>query len=359
MEGLQFAVDHAAADGFHLRLEASLPARGISALFGPSGSGKTTVLDTIAGLRPDIRQAQVSFSGQCWQSADMRMPPWERPIAYVFQEPRLFPHLSVRGNLEYAQRRARGPAQPVAQIADALDIGALLDRQPQKLSAGQGQRVAIARALLSAPALLLLDEPLANLDRASAAHCLHCLLQVAEENTLPMLYVSHRIEEVATIADQLLLLRDGQLEASGATRNLLSRLDHQLAEDDDAAAILVTDVLGRDPFGLLELQAEGEQLYVGGDAPAGSRQRLRIPARDVSVCRERPQQSSIVNILPVTLDEMRDISATHCLLRLRFGEQYLLSRITARSRQQLDLTTGDTLFAQIKSSALMKPGSEA
>jgi molybdate transport system ATP-binding protein len=356
---LDIAIDHTGEDGFSLRLEAAVPGTGISALFGPSGSGKTTVLDTVAGLRPDIDRARISFAGECWQAEGTRLPPWARRVAYVFQEPRLFPHLSVQGNLEYARSRARTAPPPLAEIVDALEIGSLLPRQPQTLSAGQGQRVAIARALLGAPRLLLLDEPLANLDRAAAAHCLRCLVRVAGERTLPMLYVSHRIEEVAAIAEHLLLLRDGRLEAAGPTAELLSRLDQRLAEDETAAAILLGEVMGRDDFGLLRLRAEGETLYVGGEATVGSRQRLRIAARDVSVCRERPSQSSILNILPVTLEDLRSISHTHCLLRLRLGGQHLLARITERSRHQLALTPGDALYAQIKSSALVKPGGEA
>jgi molybdate transport system ATP-binding protein len=351
--GLSLKIAHGDATGFRLNVDTSLPPQGITALFGPSGSGKTTLLDCIAGLRRDVRDAQIRFGDDLWQHGQDRRPPWARPVAYVFQDARLFPHLSVRGNLDYARHRAGPDAPPLDEVASALDINALLDRQPQTLSAGQGQRVAIARALLSGPQLLLLDEPTANLDREAAAHCLRCLASAASNRKLPMLYVSHRIEEVASIADHLLLLREGKIEADGPLPQLLAQLDTQLAEEDSAAAILLARVGEEDEDGLTALTADGEALYVSARAPAGSLRRLRVPARDVSVCRVRPQQTSILNVLPVVLEEMRPAGDAHSLLRLRLREQHLLARITRRSSRELDLRPGDQLFAQIKSSALL------
>ena len=260
----------------------------------------------------------------------------------------------MAGNLAYAEHRAGTGGPTRAEVIDWLQIGTLLTQSTATLSAGQAQRVAIARALLSAPRLLLLDEPLANLDRQAAADCLRCLRRVAGESGLPMVFVSHRIEEVATVADHLLLLENGRLRAEGPLPELVARLDSSLAEDENAAAILAATVVARDgDFGLTELTADGHRLFVASDAVVGEVRRLRIPARDVSVCRERPGQTSILNILPVTLDSLRSISATHCLLRLRLADQYLLARITERSRHDLDLAPGDPLYAQIKSSALL------
>ena len=353
-ESLSLRIDHRDEDGFALHVDLALPLTGITALFGPSGSGKTTVLDCIAGLRTDIHDADVLFGKEQWHGASGRRSPWERGVGYVFQDARLFPHLSVAANLDYAQRRARGPAPSREAVLEWLQIADILERRPSTLSAGQAQRVAIARALLGGPRLLLLDEPLANLDRAAAATCLQCLSRIAVESALPMLFVSHRIEEVGNIADRLVLLREGRVEAQGKLPELLSRLDSSLAEDEAAAAILVARVAGGERrYGLTELSASGQTLFVSSAAAPDSEQRVRIPARDVSVCRDRPQQTSILNILEVVLDSVRDVSATHCLLRLRLGEQFLLARITERSRRELQLEVGDRLFAQVKSSALL------
>ena len=353
MSSLSINIDHRGEGDFRLRLRLSLPARGVTGVSGPSGSGKTTLLNCIAGLRPDIRRAEIRFGAHCWQSSAHSLPAWKRGVGCVFQDARLFPHLSVAGNLDYAGKRAFSAAPDRDRVIDWLKIGALLPRRIGTLSAGQGQRVAIARALLGAPRLLLLDEPLANLDRPAARECLDCLLRISRESDLPMLYVSHHIEEVAALADQLILMRDGAVEAQGDASALLSRLDTSLAADEGAAAVLVTQATGRRADGLEELWADGRSLYVARRSGTGQRQRLRIAARDVSVCRQRPTQTSILNIMPVTLVDWRSLSDTHCLLRLRLEEQHLLARITERSRHELALQAGDALYAQIKSTALL------
>ena len=225
----------------------------------------------------------------------------------------------------------------------------------QTLSAGQKQRVAIARALLSAPQILLLDEPLANLDHAASAQCLGYLQRLADELDLPMLYVSHDIEEVSHLADHLVLLDQGKLVDQGSLLTLCSQLDTRLSHEEQAAAIVMAEITHHDEeFGLTELHLEGQQLFVSHlpQAP-GQLRRLRIPARDVSVCRQRPHGSSILNILAVTISELEHSGNTRLLLRLSIGEQYLLARITRKSAAELQLKPGDQLFAQIKSAALL------
>jgi molybdate transport system ATP-binding protein len=274
----------------------------------------------------------------------------------VFQDSRLFPHLTVRRNLDYAlRRRQTGGGPDPAQVSDWLDLGDLLDRGAEQLSAGQKQRVAIGRALVSNPRLLLLDEPLANLDRNAARQCLGYLQRLQGELDLPMVYVSHDIEEVSELADYLLLLQDGKAVAQGPTLDLCGRLDNQLSQEQQAAAITECRISGHDPaFGLTELDLEGHPLFVSRvDQAPGQHHRLRIPARDVSVCRQRPEDSSILNVLPVTLTAMRDSDDARVMLRLSLGSQYLLARITRKSAHQLKLTVGDRLFAQVKSAALL------
>jgi molybdate transport system ATP-binding protein len=350
---LRIEIAHSGPGDFSLQLHARLPSRGVTGIFGPSGSGKTTLLDCIAGLRPDIRAAHVQLGTEILQAADRHVPTWRRGIGYVFQDARLFPQLSVAGNLDYAATRARGAGPSREAVIRWLDIGALLARRVETLSAGQAQRVAIARALLAAPSLLLLDEPLANLDRPAARHCLACLQHASRESGLPMLYVSHHIEEIAAIADTLLLLREGRVEALGPLQALLSRLDNRLADDDEAAAILFASASGNNADGLSELVVDGRSLYVPGALPAGAQRRLRVAARDVSVCRQRPRQTSILNLLEVTLEELRESAQSHFLLRLRLDSQWLLARITERSRRELQLQPGDVLYAQVKSTALL------
>ena len=215
MSDLRLSIRHETG-GFSLAVEQMLPLRGVTALFGPSGSGKTTLLDAIAGLRRDLDSVELTVDGQCWQDESNFVPPWQRGVAYVFQDARLFPHLTVAGNLAYAEKRAFGPGPARDDVVQWLGIDGLLQRDVQSLSAGQQQRVAIARALLRGPRLLLLDEPLANLDRNAASECLACLQRIARESATPMIYVSHQIEEVCAIADHLLMLDHRRRPPAGA-----------------------------------------------------------------------------------------------------------------------------------------------
>ncbi len=361
MSGLQLQLDCAGADGFRLQLREDLPGEGITAIHGPSGSGKTTLLECVAGLRDPGPGSEIRWRNQVWHDAGGSLPPWERRCGVVFQDARLFPHLNVQDNLEYARKRRRGAAGPeLAQVADWLQLTDLLERDSASLSAGQKQRAAIARALLGGPGLLLLDEPLANLDKPARQQCLHLLLRLKRELGLPMLFVSHDIEETSQLADHLLLLEAGTVSGRGPMVELSSRLDTSLAQEDQAAAILCGKVRDHDEaFGLTRLEVAGQPLYVRHlpEAP-GQERRLRIPARDVSVCRQRPADSSILNILPVRLCEIRASTPSRALLRLALGEQYLLAQVTRKSISQLGLAPGDQLFAQIKSVALLSEARE-
>lgn len=348
--------------GFELGVDCHVPDRGVTAIYGPSGSGKSTLLDCIAGLRNAEAGSVIRFRDQHWLSGDGPIPPWQRRIAYVFQDARLFPHLDVAGNLDFAERRAT--AEPPASrrtLVEWLEMESLLPQMPASLSAGQKQRVAIARALLSAPQLLLLDEPLANLDHIASARCLGYLQHLATELDLPILYVSHDMEEVSQLADHLLLLDDGQVKDQGSMLELSSRLDSRLSHEEQAAAILLGTVSGHDPeFGLSHIEVEGQVLQVNHlEQAVGSTRRVRIPARDVSIARSRPEDSSILNILPVTVSEMENCSGARLLLRLALGSQFLLARITRKSAQRLDIKPGDALFAQIKSAALLSEAAES
>ncbi|MDZ7783127.1 MAG: molybdenum ABC transporter ATP-binding protein [Halioglobus sp.] len=356
MSGLAIRLDCPGDRGFRLGLDCTLPGAGVTAICGPSGSGKTTLLECIAGLRDPGPGALVRLGDTTWHGAGDPTPPWRRDIGYVFSDARLFPHLSVRGNLDYARkRRAPNAGADTADVVAWLELDELLERRPETLSAGQRQRVAIGRALLRAPRLLLLDEPLANLDAGASTRCLRCLQRLTGELALPMIYVSHAIEEVTQLADHLLLLEAGRAVAQGPLLELCSRLDNRLSREEGAAAILHATVASHDAhYGLTALDVEGHTLWVTGlDATPGSGRRVRIPARDVSLCRRAPDDSSILNILPVTIDAIEYTGAARATLRLALGGQFLLARITRRSVEKLQLQPGDNVYTQIKSAALL------
>ncbi|MEY2688825.1 MAG: hypothetical protein RL375_3023 [Pseudomonadota bacterium] len=353
--------------GFALDVDLQLPARGISALFGPSGCGKTTVLRSLAGL--ERAQGRIALGDEVWQddAGGIFVPTHQRAIGYVIQEAALFPHLDVRRNLVYGMHRvAPGERRiPLDQAVDLLGIGHLLARRPATLSGGERQRVAIARALLTSPRLLLMDEPLAALDAARKAEILPYLERLHGELAMPIVYVTHAMDEVARLADHLVLLRAGQVLAAGSLAEVLSRTDLPLASSDDAGVVLLARVVDHDTaYGLTRLALDNADLWVGAVAqPPGAPVRVRVLARDVSVVRSAPSDSSIVNVLPVTLMEIGADRSTALLgLAVGHGEPLveqlraprLLARITRRSLDALALRLGDPLYAQIKGVSLMR-----
>ncbi|MDD0842880.1 molybdenum ABC transporter ATP-binding protein [Pseudomonas sp. Gutcm_11s] len=357
---LKIELDLPFAD-FHLQVALDLPGRGITALFGPSGSGKTSLLRCVAGLEHGA-QGRVMIGDECWQDSTRGhfLAPHKRALGYVFQEASLFPHLSVRGNLEYGQKRIAPAARRIDldQAVQLLGIGHLLERHPDTLSGGERQRVGIARALLTSPRLLLLDEPLAALDSKRKQEILPYLERLHDELDIPMLYVSHAADEVARLADHLVLLDSGRALASGPLDELLPRLDLPLAQSDTASTVLHTRVCGHDShYQLLELELPNseQRLRIPHAAlPAGQMLRLKVPARDVSLSLEPPGPSSILNRLPVrVLDLAEGESPAQVLVRLELAGQPLLARITRYSHDQLGLHPGQALWAQFKAVALL------
>jgi molybdate transport system ATP-binding protein len=343
--------------GFTLDVDTQLPMRGVTALFGPSGSGKTTLLRCIAGLE---RAAGVlSLDGEMWQDDTRFLPAHRRPLGYVFQEASLFPHLSVRANLEYGLKRIAPDARKLKleQVVAWLGLSQLIERSdPAQLSGGERQRVAIGRALLTSPRLLLMDEPLSALDTRSKQDILPYLERLHRELDIPVLYVSHALDEVARLSDHLVLLEQGRVIASGALGETLARLDLPTAHFDDAGAVIEATVAEHDEaYHLTRVEFPGGSLWVGRvDASAGRAVRARVLARDVSIALDQPQHSSISNILPARIAEISDEGADRVNVCLIAGEaQVLLARITRRSRDQLGLAAGMRVFAQVKSVALM------
>ncbi|MFO1199630.1 MAG: molybdenum ABC transporter ATP-binding protein [Burkholderiaceae bacterium] len=344
---------------FSLDVALELPGRGVSALFGPSGCGKTTLLRALAGL--ERAAGRVGLGDEVWQDDDARVfvPPHRRAIGYVIQEAALFPHLDVRANLDYGARRIAAADRRVAagQVIELLGIGHLLARRPATLSGGERQRVAIARALACSPRLLLMDEPLAALDAQRKAEILPYLERLHVELALPVVYVTHAMDEVARLADHLVLMREGAVLASGPLAELTSRADLPLARPDDAGVVIEGRVAEHDArYGLTRVAFSGGSLWVGETAARpGARVRARVLARDVSVTRQAPVDTSVINVLPVVLEDLR-VERHTAVLRLRPPDAdgtRLLARITRRSAETLALTPGDALYAQIKGVALM------
>ncbi len=350
---------------FQLDVALALPSQGITALFGPSGCGKTTLLRALAGL--ERAAGRVALDDEVWQddTTGCFVPTHRRPLGYVIQDAALFPHLDVRGNLNYGRRRAAGESERIAldTIIDLLGIAHLRARRPATLSGGERQRVAIARALATGARLLLMDEPLAALDAARKAEILPYLERVHRELALPVVYVTHAMDEVARLADHLVLMHEGRILAAGALTELMARPDLPLARLDDAGVVINAEVAEHDVLhGMTRIAFNGSSLWVGqSTAPLGQPVRARIVARDVSVTRQRPTETSILNVLPVVLATVqRELSTAVLSLRAGNGapqgQWTLLARITSRSLDALNLQPGDALHAQIKGVALMKDG---
>ena len=346
--------------GFSLDVDLDLPARGVTALFGHSGSGKTTLLRCIAGLER-APGGRLSLDSEVWQDANTFLPTHLRPIGYVFQEASLFPHLSARGNLEYGMKRSAKALDRAAldHIVDLLGIGALLDRRPEALSGGERQRVAIARALAVKPKLLLMDEPLAALDLARKQEILPYLERLHEELEIPVLYVSHAPDEVARLADYIVVMREGRAVAAGPLTETLARLDLPIHLGEDAGVVLDAMVSERDAQWHLARATFADNPDAGvwvrdGGHALGHHVRVRILARDVSLAVTRHSGTSIQNILPGVVAELaNDTHPALALVRVNVGGASLVARLTWRSAHDLGLTPGQIVYAQIKAVALI------
>lgn len=347
--------------GFALDVDLQLPGRGVTALFGHSGSGKTTCLRCIAGLER-AEQGFIQVNDEVWQDSERKVfvPPYKRALGYVFQEASLFPHLSVLANLEFGLKRIAKQQCRVdmAHATQLLGIGHLLDRHPQHLSGGERQRVGIARALLTSPQLLLMDEPLAALDAQRKGEILPYLQRLHDELDIPVLYVSHSQDEVARLADHIVLLSEGRALASGPIGDTLARLDLPLALGDDAGVVIEGQVSAYDvDYQLLTLQLPDSALNIRvahTSMAVGQTLRCKVQARDVSLSLHSAEHSSILNRLPVTVvSEMGADNAAHVLIRLDAAGTPLLARITRYSRDHLKVHPGQQLWAQIKAVAVL------
>lgn len=346
--------------GFALDVDLSLPGRGVTALFGPSGCGKTTLLRSIAGLeRPP--QGLLRVNDELWQDDMIWVPTHRRSLAYVFQESSLFPHLTVMGNLQFGRQRSIQTRDKqtidLSQVIDLLGIEALLTRKPDALSGGERQRVAIARALAVNPRLLLMDEPLAALDMQRKQEILPYLEKLQQTLDIPIIYVTHAPDEVARLAQHIVVLEQGKLVASGSLSDTLSRIDLPIRLGDDLGVIIEARVGAIDSQWHLARLDFADGIFWVRDQGLAIHEpvRIRIPARDVSITREKPAQSSIQNILVGRIDRcVNDEHPGGVIVRVLIGDTALLARITARAVADLDLKRGDTVWVQVKSVALAR-----
>jgi molybdate transport system ATP-binding protein len=337
------------------------PAKGVTALFGPSGCGKTTVLRCIAGL---LRINGVcEIDGDVWQDENGAfLPTHKRPLGYVFQEASLFQHLSVRRNLLFgAPRDNRDGAKGgivFDEVIDLLGITRLLDRSPRNLSGGERQRVAIGRALLSQPKLLLMDEPLSALDRATKNEILPFLERLRDHLNLPVVYITHDIAEVERLADQMVLMDKGHVIGAGPLEDLQSDPSLPLAAARDAAVSFEGVVQSsEEAYGLVTLKVRGGVLTAPAPpGPVGERRRIRVIASDVSLTREAPGRSSILNVLPARIVSMKPLDTNEVVVVVALGEDgsgaRLLSRMMRKSWGALGLAEGVNVYAQVKAAAL-------
>lgn len=347
--------------GFALDASFAVPAAGITGLFGPSGCGKSTVLRCLAGLQ-HLPGSLCEVDGDVWQDDTTFLKPHQRPIGYVFQEASLFQHLSVQDNLMYgAPKRHAGPLPgdiAFDEVIELLGLARLLPRAPRNLSGGERQRVAIGRALLSQPKLLLMDEPLSALDRLTKDEILPFLERLHARLLLPVIYVSHDMAEIERLADHLILMRAGQVIGVGPLSELQSNPALPLATSRDAAVNMDATAETYDAeYGLLTLRLDGGRLLVpSAPVPAGERRRIRIAAGDVSLSREAPRETSILNALAVRIVSTSAIGPNEVLVVLALGPDGngapLLARVTRRSWDQLQLAEGLDVFAQVKGVAL-------
>ncbi len=344
-------------DSFRLETQFEVEEGSITAIFGKSGAGKTSTINAIAGLtRPDVGVIQIGNTTLFDQHLRINLPIYKRQIGYVFQDDRLFPHMTVQNNLIYGTPKNRDVANSLnlTDITELLELAPLLERRPRTLSGGEKQRVAIGRALLSNPKLLLMDEPLASIDVQHRFEILPFIQRVREKTGITIIYVTHALEEVIFIADQIILLSEGQVTAQGTVEEIMSRLDlHPMTSRFDAGAVISAIYSGYDrEFDLGELSFDGGTLRIAGlNAEIGIHLRAHIRARDVSLMLDKPKDTSVLNVFKGELIEIRHEDGPQLDLLINIGTP-LIARITRKSLNDLNLDIGSKVYAMIKAVAI-------
>jgi molybdate transport system ATP-binding protein len=336
---------HAAYEGFTLSAEASWDAPA-AALFGASGSGKTTIVETLAGLRPEVA-GEITLRDRRVDG----LAPERRRVGWVPQDASLFPHMTARQNLAFAAR-PRGGQAAMDRAVDALEIGPLLDRRATDLSGGERQRVAIARALSSAPDMLLLDEPLASIDRPLRARIVPFLAELPERTGVPMLLVSHDPLEVTALCRWVAVLSEGRVVAQGDPQDVFA----------GAAALGTLEALGAENLfevsvvdrggGMLHLRTPaGCEIQMAAVAGFPEPARVAVRSEDIMLSIERPGLVSAQNVLPGTVTELQTLGE-HVYIRMTSGGEPWVAKVTTRAVQSLSLQPGRELHLLIKAHAV-------
>ncbi|QII36995.1 molybdenum ABC transporter ATP-binding protein ModC [Rouxiella badensis] len=343
-----------------LEVKVDLPERGITAIFGLSGAGKTSLINAIAGLtRPDcgvitLNNRVLSKGGDASSKA-VFLPPEKRRIGYVFQDARLFPHYKVRGNLQYGMVPAM--REQFESIIQLLGVESLLDRYPLTLSGGEKQRVALGRALLSGPELLLMDEPLAALDLPRKRELMPYLERLAQQVNIPILYVTHSLDEILSLAEKVLILEQGKVLAFGDVEEVWSSsVMRPWLRREEQSSVLNVKVLEPHPhYAMTALALGDEKLWINRvEVPSGTAMRIRVQAADVSlVLQPTPGNSSIRNVLPAVVEELLE-NPQAIDVKLSVGGHILWAKITPWARDELGIHRGQRVFAQIKSVSLSR-----
>ena len=346
-----------AFDGFNLDLDLKLPQRGLSVILGESGSGKTTLLRCIAGLQASS-ESFFKIGEQVWVDSqrDQFLAAHHRSVGYVFQQANLFPHLSVTENIHYGRKRLKRPLSEakLAYLIELLGISSLMYRQVTTLSGGEQQRVAIARALAVEPEILLMDEPLAALDWQRKQDILPYLQSLQQSLEIPVIYVTHSLQEMAQLADYVVILQAGRVQAQGSLSEILQRPELAMNQQADAFSVWPVHLLDHDrAFALSRIGFDSGELFLPQlDVLPDQSFRLQIYARDVSLTLQQPVNTSILNVLEATIMSIHEIAPGQCLIHLQVSEQSLLAQITRKSQKMLNLKPGMAVFAQIKGSSV-------
>lgn len=355
---IHIGVHHQFANSdFALDVDANIPAQGVTAIFGHSGSGKTTLLRLIAGLEP-CQSGKIQINDQIWMDDKHNLPVHKRSLGYVFQESSLLPHLTVKKNLNYGIKRCpKKPSNDFYQkVLNVLGIKDLLNNMPQQLSGGERQRIAMARALLIQPEILLMDEPLASLDGPRKQEILPYLESLHQEFQIPILYVSHSVDEVARLADHILVLENGKLIHQGSVKDTFANLSLPLSDKTDTSVIIQGQIIEKDrEWHLSRVQFEGGELWVRDNGDDFNHPvRIRILAKDVSIALNNDSDSSILNKLAaVVLSILDDEDNAMGLVKLQAGKQTIYAQLTKKSIHLLQLQSGLSVWAQIKSVAIV------
>jgi molybdate transport system ATP-binding protein len=332
---------------------------GITALFGRSGSGKSLTLSLIAGLARPSR-GHISLDDRCLVDTEKQIfvPMHKRRIGLVFQDSLLFPHLSVRQNLLFGRwfaPRTERDEVSLDQVVETLGIGHLLGRQPGLLSGGEKQRVAIGRALLSCPKLLLFDEPLAALDMERKLEILPLIERLRDEFEIPIVYVSHAIEEVVRLAALVVMIEAGKVKAVGPPGEVFGTFAGDATEDRfDLSSVLNVKVRGTDEeYGLTELVHPAGTIWLAGRAGAvGGTPRIIVKATDVVLATDPPHHVSVRSCLAGTIDSVKEDGPLAIIAVTLDGTGHLLSVATRRAVDDLCLVPGARVYALIKTAAL-------